>query len=522
MSRKRGTGIAPDEELTEIVKAEIERVDGVLGPANGTPPLLMKSLPDDGRGAEVAEALAKATDDQEGDVEKAAQRTKAQRSDAKFKMRGTDGEVKFPIDDCSDVSDAWGLRGHASGVEGGQEAVERHVRRAASALGCDGPWNDGKVEKADGEEMAPGSPAWEAQDAAALRAAASQLADLRGRVATSRDREAQEDEPYDWENASDLDCAVQALDCALGIVARLAFTEQVEAMRPDDMAKAGRRLSAKTVGAIKTARDHLSTLLGPDGEEPKNTEEDEAVTKQQIAEALREATPELVAELAKALQAGTVSESTSTPEPSGASMESGTGEAAAEEARQDQPAPGHQTVPEEQATPQLAGEPSGGLPAGVPASEGATAAPAGGGMAGAKAAETASDANPALVKSTDTPALDVEALAKSLLEPVMKSVQEAVASATRPLEEGLEAVRKQVGEIAAQPMPGGPLLKGAPGQQFDYLMARREGAPPSVPTGTDADALLKSVEEIKDPVHRQQITRALAVHMHPALRQSAT
>jgi hypothetical protein len=144
-------------------------------------------------------------------------------------------------------------------------------------------------------------------------------------------------------------------------------------------------------------------------------------------------------------------------------------------------------------------------------------------MAGPKAAETAADANPALVKSTETPQPDVEALVKSLLEPVMKSVQEAVASATKPLEDGLEAVKKQVGEIAAQPMPGGPLLKGAPGaQQFDYLMARREGAPPAVPTGADAAALLKSVEQIEDPVHRQQITRALAVQMHPALRQSAT
>lgn len=503
--RKPSTGVTPEDELTEIVKAEIERVDGVLGPANGGRPLLMKSL-DGEPPVDVVTVL-----------EKAAQNTKAQREDAKFKMRGTDGEVKFPIDDCSDVSDAWGLRGHASGVEGGQAAVERHIKRAASELGCDGPWNDGKVEKADGEEMAPGSPAWEAQDAAALRAAASQLADLRGRVATSRDREAQEDEPYDWDNASDLDCAVQALDCALGIVARLAFTEQVEAMRPDDMAKAGRRLSGKTVQAIKTARDHLTTLLGPDGEEPDNTEEDDAVTKEAIAEALKEQLPELATMVAKALQAGTVNEPTSTPEPSGASVESGTGEVATEEAQQNEPGPGHQAVPQEEATPQLAGEPDGGLPAGVPTPQGATATPAGVDMAGAKAAETASTANPALVKSTENPTLDVEALAKSLLEPVMKSVQEAV----KPLEDGLEAMRKQVDAIAAQPMPGGPLLKGAPGgPAFDYLMARREGAGPEIPTGADVGELMKAVEGIADPVARAQITRALAVRTHPALRQA--
>jgi hypothetical protein len=71
-------------------------------------------------------------------------------------------------------------------------------------------------------------------------------------------------------------------------------------------------------------------------------------------------------------------------------------------------------------------------------------------------------------------------------------------------------------------MPGGPMLKGAagqvPGQQFDYLMARREGGAPGVPQGTDVGELQKAVESIADPVHRAQITRALAVQMHPALR----
>jgi hypothetical protein len=35
-----------DVPLSEITEAEITRVDGVLGPANGAPVLLMKSLPE--------------------------------------------------------------------------------------------------------------------------------------------------------------------------------------------------------------------------------------------------------------------------------------------------------------------------------------------------------------------------------------------------------------------------------------------------------------------------------------------
>lgn len=591
MSRT-STGVKPEDELTEITKAEIVRVDGVLGPANGTPPLLMKAL--DGEPPVDVEAVLKAghgpftgshahphpafgdqgeddthehqhshdgdadhdhphpvakaedddkvacptcdgdgkimagkrdcpdcdgsgkvTADKAADMKKSAEST-AEQNDlpdsafAHIEPGGTkDAEGKttprslrhFPVHDAAHARNALS---RAPQSPFGEKAMPK-IRAAARKFGIE-------VSKADGEEMAPGSAAWEAQDAAALRAAASQLADLRSRVATSRDREAQEDEPYDWDNASDLDCAVQAIECALGIVARLAFTEQVEAMQPDDVAKAGRRLSTKSIAAIKTARDHLSTLLGPDGEEPETTEEDDAVTKAAITDALKEQLPELATMVAKALQAGTVNEPTSLPTPAGATMDSAAAPVGAAERQQDQRLPGQNPPPVEAQTPELGGEPGGGLPAGIPAPQGATTAVANADIATARSAETASDANPALVKST-TP--DVEAIAKGLLEPIMKSVQEAV----QPLADGLETVRKQVAEIAAAPMPGGPLLKGAPGGQFDWLNARREAGTPALPEGADADQMLKALESIEDPVARRDITRRLAVSMHPVYRQ---
>ena len=66
--------------------------------------------------------------------------TKPKRRSARFSIRTPDGP-KYPINDCSDVRDAWQLRGRSDIP---RERVERHVRRAANALGCDGPWNDGK------------------------------------------------------------------------------------------------------------------------------------------------------------------------------------------------------------------------------------------------------------------------------------------------------------------------------------------------------------------------------------------
>ena len=66
--------------------------------------------------------------------------TKDEREGAKFKLT-VDGETKFPINDCSDVTDAWGLRGHAKGIAVSE--VEAYIRKAAKALDCSGPWDEG-------------------------------------------------------------------------------------------------------------------------------------------------------------------------------------------------------------------------------------------------------------------------------------------------------------------------------------------------------------------------------------------
>lgn len=65
--------------------------------------------------------------------------TQDQREGAKYSLRDSDGQVKFPINDCADVEDAWGLRGSSSIPK---DKVEAYVRRTAKKLGCDGPWSD--------------------------------------------------------------------------------------------------------------------------------------------------------------------------------------------------------------------------------------------------------------------------------------------------------------------------------------------------------------------------------------------
>jgi hypothetical protein len=60
------------------------------------------------------------------------------RASAKFKMRKADGSVAYPISSCDDVKSAWRLRNHAKGLD--PKAIVRHIRRAANALDCEGPW----------------------------------------------------------------------------------------------------------------------------------------------------------------------------------------------------------------------------------------------------------------------------------------------------------------------------------------------------------------------------------------------
>jgi hypothetical protein len=73
--------------------------------------------------------------------------------------------------------------------------------------------------------------------------------------------------------------ALVGVTSALGIMAQLAFHENLEAQKSleeRDIAKAGKRLSTKSVAALAAARDHLTSLLGNDDPaKPSDVEEAE-------------------------------------------------------------------------------------------------------------------------------------------------------------------------------------------------------------------------------------------------------
>ncbi|MGO9903485.1 MAG: hypothetical protein ACLP0J_28245 [Solirubrobacteraceae bacterium] len=109
------------------------------------------------------------------------------------------------------------------------------------------------------ESEQPGNMPWESYDSATLAQVAHTLASCDSAISAIIERERAEAgsvDPGDYENAWDLQDAQSAMDCALGIVARLSFTEAAEADKADTAEKAGRRLSGKTEGGRHAGHHH--------------------------------------------------------------------------------------------------------------------------------------------------------------------------------------------------------------------------------------------------------------------------
>ena len=156
---------------------------------------------------------------------------------------------------------------------------------------------------------APSSGPWEAYDSASLTEVAQLLAACGKAIDAIQTREAVEavnGNVGDFQDTADLGMAGDALDAALGIVARLAFHEGASKEGEDGEAeKAGRRLSGKTESALRAARDHLTSVLGEDktqaGHTGEPSEEDQIMTTltkeeldQQIAEGSATAAKEAI------------------------------------------------------------------------------------------------------------------------------------------------------------------------------------------------------------------------------------
>lgn len=111
----------------------------------------------------------------------------------------------------------------------------------------------------------PGSATWEAVDAAMAAEAASSLSHAAQLIQNFIDREQAEVQAGDDDDANDVFDAQQALDSvsyALGVIARLSFTEGA-----GKAAKAGRVLSGKNIAGLKAALKAIQDVLATAGED---------------------------------------------------------------------------------------------------------------------------------------------------------------------------------------------------------------------------------------------------------------
>jgi hypothetical protein len=281
-----------EDEFTELVDADIPRVDLVDKAANGTTFLIAKQA-DGSRGLfapDFVRDLIGKTAEPEPDREEtvtmtgspgaiaklmheAAQRARQREEVAKEKYDTADRkhlaatgaampDGSYPIADEADLDRAI----HAVGRGGGShDAVRRHIIQRAKSLGAsskipdnwaadgslkevtkmvvDAELDDGvdgldptvplaePGEEAPGSPTEPGSPAWEAIDAATACKWTSILARAKAAIDILAEREMLEAataDPDDAENAMDLQDACCAIDYAISVLAPFAVAEQAE------------------------------------------------------------------------------------------------------------------------------------------------------------------------------------------------------------------------------------------------------------------------------------------------------
>ncbi len=123
---KRGRGSFDEATERQYDDAEHERLSGT--PPRATNPRSIKGIAPD--------RVAWMIGDESEAIYKSDVSTKRKREGAKYVLHDSNGKAKYPINDCSDVHDAWQLRGR-SNID--KDTVARHVRRAAKKLGCEIP-----------------------------------------------------------------------------------------------------------------------------------------------------------------------------------------------------------------------------------------------------------------------------------------------------------------------------------------------------------------------------------------------
>lgn len=384
-----------------------------------------------------------------------------------------------------------------------------------------------KGDPTDGAEE-PGSPAWEAVDAATARKWTAILSRAKNALGVMADREnlevavgAGDGDPSDLESAWNLEDASGAIDYAIQVLAPFAVDEQTEVdtqleavakamvkVSTDDLdiieslgpvRKAGRVLSASNEAAIRGAVDSLQKVLASLPAAPED------VTKSKEAPAVKDG-PTLVVKIKPEVDEEALAEAkTKIRKAKGDPMV----------AIYDANGSLLGAVDQTDITPLSAGTPVDGTEP-KPAPDNADAAPDAASTAEATPAQpgAAEPGAPAAAPAEGEP--DAQAVAKAQSPDIAELVRNQVAEAVKAVSEGHEKVVKELGDrlakVEAQPAPGGPLLSGLArgGLTPKGHVVLRGGD--EVTESPEIVRIKKVLEETKDPAAAAQLHRELSFH----------
>jgi hypothetical protein len=279
----------PDDDFTELIDANIDRVDLVDKAANGLPFLMAKSAADGGPAGLMPPDLVRDLIGKTADPDQEPAET--------VTMTGTPGALAQLI--------------HKAG---GRLAPDAPVTKDADMAAPETDLDPTRVlaepdQDAPGDVNTPGSPAWEAVDAATARKWTSILSRAKSALGVMADREmleAASADPDDYDSALDLNDAACAIDYAISVLAPFAVDEQAEvdcgtaeleaigkALADVDptsldviesltqVAKAGRALSAANEQAIRSAVESLQKVLASLPAAPETQESGRPVAKKE-------------------------------------------------------------------------------------------------------------------------------------------------------------------------------------------------------------------------------------------------
>lgn len=349
---------------------------------------------------------------------------------------------------------------------------------------------------APGSETSPGSPAWEAVDAATARKWSAILTRAKNALCTLADREQVEDATGEgdldaWSNSLDLADASCAIDYAISVLAPYAVGEQAEA----DLAGEGLELVGKSAAGIDTAQLEVLEALGP-------------VLK--AGRTLSAANEAAIRGAVESLQ-GVLSSLPAAPDDA-SSVTKSEEKPVTQPATATEPPAAVEPVAKAKGDPQMAVYDANGKLVGTidQADLNPIAAPTppdGGDKSGQDATAQAAETIPG-TQTVQAPA-DTAAVAKSAKEQLTDVLKEAIAPLVEQLgiaelTSTVEDLKGRVEKIAAQPDDRhSPLLNGATGAGGPV---HRDGPPGEDPL----EPLKKAVEQAATPAEKAQAQQQLA------------